>query len=681
MSGVAGIYHLDSRPVAASRIRRMLGRMSHRGPDGRDVWTGGPVGLGHCMLRTTPESFYEELPYLHSEAKCVITADARIDNRGDLLSALRLRSRKNEVIPDSHLILHAYEKWGEGCVEHLIGAFAFAIWDERQQKLFCARDHIGIRPFYYYADDGASVIFASEIKSVMASGRVPERVNMKRMLDLLLRTQIDDEATIYKDVLRLPPAHTLTATPEGLDLRRYWSLEVDIQPGRSDEEYAERFRELFVEAVRCRTRSAFPVGSDLSGGLDSSAVARVARDTLPENAGDTLHTFSYTFDSAPESDEREYAQAVLDHGGFTPHWISGDARGPLSDLDEIYEVVDDYIVGGMHYMIWASYEQAQRCGVRVMLNGFDGDTAVGHGTLYLKELVQDGKWDAFSREVLHLAERYAEADHKQPFEEMYSSAGALFAQYARPQLRSLAQQKRWLQFAKAARTLPYYFTISQKKLYRQHWRDLLLPRRWREEEAEAQTLDSPVSSEVLKEDVVEEYDVRERIRQFHERRADAFDSARKQQQAQLSSPAISEGLEVMNHYGAHHEIEPRLPFMDIRLLQYCLSLPPAQSLQNGWTRVVLRRAMDGLLPDEVCWRVGKARMAAANRHALLSTNARELRERLENLGCLTDYLDTERLNEIRGKPNVHDRILLQRIATLSAWIKPLICETVRIEAS
>ena len=282
MSGITGIYHPGGAPVDGGDLERMVDVIVHRGPDGYGVWNEGPIGLGHRMLWTTPESRQEKLPLVKESGDLAITADARIDNRDEVLSQVGLSGFPRDGINDSALILGAYQKWGERCVEHLLGDFAFAIWDKRRQVLFCARDHFGVKPFIYYSC-GSLFAFASEIKALLCLPYVPRQLDEMSVGEYLTSTFDDTARTFYKDIHRLPPAHSVTVSKEGTRLREYWSLD----PSREirlagDQEYAEAFRERFTEAVRCRLRSAFPVGSLLSGGLDSSAVTCVARDLLTE---------------------------------------------------------------------------------------------------------------------------------------------------------------------------------------------------------------------------------------------------------------------------------------------------------------------------------------------------------------------------------------------------------------
>src|SRR5262245_5040761 len=150
MSAIVGIYHLDGRPVARTDLERMVTILAHRGPDGAGMWYEGAIGLGHRMLWTTPESLGEKPPLVSRSGDFVLSADARIDNRDELIGSLDFVAYGPREVTDSELILAAHEKWGEHCPKRLVGDFAFSIWDRPRQKLFCARDPVGVKPFYYY---------------------------------------------------------------------------------------------------------------------------------------------------------------------------------------------------------------------------------------------------------------------------------------------------------------------------------------------------------------------------------------------------------------------------------------------------------------------------------------------------------------------------------------------------
>ena len=180
MSAIFGIINFDGRPVEETDLELMADTLVHRGPDTSDIWIKGAIGLGSRIFHSTLESFSEVLPYSDSETGLVIVADARIDNRSELGGSLGLIKQVKSGIPDSLLILNAYKKWADDCVDYLIGDFAFAIWDDHRKRLFCARDHMGIRPFIHYVSQD-EFVFASEDKAVRKAPRVPTNINEERI--------------------------------------------------------------------------------------------------------------------------------------------------------------------------------------------------------------------------------------------------------------------------------------------------------------------------------------------------------------------------------------------------------------------------------------------------------------------------------------------------------------------
>ena len=243
MSGIAGLYQITGQ-LDSSLIERMASIMAHRGPDGIAHWqneaSNHGIALGHCSLITTPEAENETLP-LHSAAcGLTLTCDARLDNRAELIAELsdelqRLQvlaeppqvlaaPLQDEIVGDGALILASYLRWGEDCAAHLLGDFAFALWDENQQRLFCARDHVGAKPFYYHHAPGALFAFGSEIKAIFELPDVPRARSEKRIAEYLIFAFADYENTFYEEIMRLPAAHTLTVSRDAFKVQRYWGF-------------------------------------------------------------------------------------------------------------------------------------------------------------------------------------------------------------------------------------------------------------------------------------------------------------------------------------------------------------------------------------------------------------------------------------------------------------------------
>jgi asparagine synthase (glutamine-hydrolysing) len=623
MSGFAGAYFLDGRLAEGACLESMVEALAERGPDGFGIWHDGPIGLGHRMLWTTPESLSEKLPFCSRTRDLAITADARIDNREELIAALGLAGRPPVEIADSELILNSYERWGESCPEKLLGDFAFAVWDRRKQTVFCARDHMGLKPFYYYKSDKV-FLFASEMKALFAFPEAPRKLNETMVANYLTATFFDTAATFYRDILRLPPGHSMTVSRDNTSLRCYWSLD----PSRevrlpSDESYAETLREIFAEAVRCRLRSAYPVGSELSGGLDSSSVTCMARNILSERGSGPLHTFSAVFNDVPECDERRYINAVLAQGGLEPHFVRADCLNPLGDIELLFGQLDEPFWLPSMFMYRAMYKASRSQGVRVLLSGDDGDNAVGYGDGYITELALAGRWIAAGREILRLAER------------LERSPWRAAKHYAiRPLLRPLIPRPvlRFRRFLHSRLRGPS---------------EIINPRF-------ARRLAFVTDQEILPPVKVG----RSRLDQWRN----------------LTDGVNVRGCEGFNQAGARFFIELRYPFFDRRLLEFCLAVPPSQKLCQGWIRMIMRRALHGILPPTIQWRGGKTDLKPNFDRALLMFGGQTLKDVMANeTAVLERYVNLAGLcktyrNFISGQKG-GDSFKLWSAVTCALWLR------------
>ena len=205
MSGIVGIVHFDGTPVDRHLLGQMTGFMAFRGPDAQEIWIDGNAGFGHTLLKTTDESEQERQPFSF-DGQVWIVADARVDARRELVPQLKVHGHENLCpdAPDVELILRAWQTWGENCVEHLLGDFAFAIWDGPRQRLFCARDHLGVKPFFY-ADLGQKLIFSNTLDCIRQHPAVSDRLNDLAIADFLLFDLNQDLATTsFADIQHIP---------------------------------------------------------------------------------------------------------------------------------------------------------------------------------------------------------------------------------------------------------------------------------------------------------------------------------------------------------------------------------------------------------------------------------------------------------------------------------------------
>lgn len=393
MSGIVGILQFDGGPVDQALARALTRFLAFRGPDGRDTWCGGPVALGHAMLRTTEESAQDRQP-AGVDGRFWITADARLDGRAELFAQLADAGRKPaRTAPDCELILHAYAAWGEECLQRLRGDFAFGIWDAHRKSLFCARDHLGIKPLYF-TEQQNFFLFSNTLDCVRMHPDVPDELNDAAIADFLLfGLNCDPATTTFRAIQRLPPAHFLRMSREGLRIGRYWSLPVDgrIRYRRADE-YVENFQILLRNAVADRLRGG-RVGVLLSGGLDSSSVAATARELSPERGeSGKLRAYTVTHENLLPDKDGRYAREVAEFLGIPIRLLPMDDLRPFERWDDPAcrwpEPVDDPRMAGLFDQFGAV---AAECRVAFHCEGPD-NLLYFQMWPHVKDMARNGEW-------------------------------------------------------------------------------------------------------------------------------------------------------------------------------------------------------------------------------------------------------------------------------------------------
>src|SRR5262245_4618919 len=365
----------------------MTEAIGRRGRDGSGLWSDASVGMGHRMFHTTPESLHEKQPLTNESGQICLVLDGRVDNYEELKSALIATGAVLRDNTDAELVLRSYEAWGEGCAVKIVGDFAFAIWDGHRKRLFCARDFMGNRPFYYYFD-GKSFLWSSEIHPLFETPDVPHEPNEGMIAEYLTSYINDVRETLFRGVMRLPPAHYLVVESGGLRFRRYW----DMGPSKSiryssDEEYAEHFYDLFRESVRSKMRAVGPVAADLSGGLDSSSVVGVAQKLIGENSVDCsgFETFSWVFPGR-EYDESGYIDEVVSKWGLVAHKAQ-HRPAPLDPFLEQVALYQDFPGYPNGPAVNPLRPLARSRGCRVVLTGEGGDEWTAGSSNYYIDLL------------------------------------------------------------------------------------------------------------------------------------------------------------------------------------------------------------------------------------------------------------------------------------------------------
>jgi asparagine synthase (glutamine-hydrolysing) len=373
MSGIVGMVMLDGSLVDSDLLTWLTACQRFRGPDGEGVWTDGPVGMGHTLLRTT-EDVPEHAQPCSLNGEFWITADARVDDRRSLITELHRIGRPCPPdISDALLLLHAYAAWGEDCLAHVLGDFSFAIWDLARRRLFCAVDPFRVKPLFY-ATAGRAFVFANSLDCVLSHPKVSDRLDETAVGDFLAFGHYrSDDLTIFAGVRRLSPAHALLLERGTVRLKRYWAPgPARNLPCHDPNELREGFLEVLDKAISDRLRTRC-VALSLSGGLDSALLAsRVVRRTR-QDATVKARAFTAVFDRLIPDRERHYATLAAGALGLTTEFVPVDDF-TLYDWAESCERIPPeplHMIG----LDWTlSFPRRLATASRVELTGLDGDT-------------------------------------------------------------------------------------------------------------------------------------------------------------------------------------------------------------------------------------------------------------------------------------------------------------------
>lgn len=544
MSAFAGLFRRDGAPVAAHGAGAMEAASRSRGSLfwlHRYDWAAGA---------SRPVAGRDDA------ASIAVAADVRLDNRGELAAALGCLAGTC----DAGIIAAAYRRWGEDCPARLEGDFAFIVHDRRRDMLFCARDHLGVRPFYYHLDDRlfAAATAPSMLTALPAIGDDPDEAGIA---SLMAGGYADRTTTVHRGIERLPPGHALRVTRTASHLTRFWSP-ADVPP-RNQADAPEAFRALFHDAVRRRLETD-SAGVMLSGGLDSSAVALEAASIRP------VRTLSLTLDGTAGWNERPHIEAVLDAGRFEADFIAGDDHDPLAELPSLLAEQDGPFVAYNASLSRRLYARAAQAGAGVLLDGHGGDEVVSHGLGRLNELAARGQWRSLWREGAGIAGIYGAS--------------------------------RWRILS------PYFSHNGYVRAARSQWdraRALL-----------GYSRGQPAATALVAPALARRVGLSDRLEGMPARRS-ARHSERDLHVEALSAPQQAYGFEVLDRMASAAGVAVRYPFYDLRLVQFCLSLPSHEKLADGLPRRVLREAMKGVMPEKVRLRLDKYDFAPALADALL----------------------------------------------------------------
>lgn len=603
MSGIVGTFRRDGALVERPLVAALTNFLSFRGPDAQHVWIDGCVGFGHTMLRTTREAAHERQPEsLGSDFW--ITADVRLDCRTELIDILAQAGRRFNAseITDPELILHSYAIWREACVHHLRGDFAFALWDARERKLLCARDHFGIKPFFYSVNE-RQFLFSNTLNCLRAHPEISDELNEAAIGDFLLfGLNCDIATTTFCDIQRLPPAHFLVVTQDGFRVQRYWSPPIDgrIRYNRP-EEYVEHFREILKASVADRLRTD-RVGIFLSGGLDSGAVAATARELSSRAGGITdLQAFTIIFESPVTREEQVHAKATADHLQIPIEFLTANTRMLFREDDSKNwpEPVDNPFLEDVVTM----FRQLAAYG-RVALSGEGADNLMDFQMWpHAKDLGRDGKWQILTSQVLQFL-------------------------WARPfPWRGIAARSRRV------------FGMAEARTVVPTWINAEFSRRLRlTERCKAIHFAGPMSHPLLP-----------------------------RAHASMRLPHWNYLFENADAGATCSNADIRYPFLDLRMVNYVLALPPFPWL---FEKTLVRRSMKTALPENTLKRkktpLSIHPVAEALKHR---TANREDAEGFDVCDTIMGYVDVTRLLPLPAALNAEEAYVIVRALCLNFWLQ------------
>lgn len=555
MCGIAGILLQAANRQAPVHLKKMMDSLVHRGPDGEGQWsnTKNTVHLGHRRLAVIDLSDQAAQPMQYAN-RYHIVHNGEIYNYIEIRNFLRQKGYSFKTESDTEVILAAYDYWKEKCLQQFDGMFAFTIWDEKEEQLFAARDRFGEKPFYYYEDE-ANFIFGSEMKALWAIG-VEKKIDNKMLLNYLtlghVQNCVDKEQTFYEGIYSLPPSHYLTFKPSEKKLSRitkYWSLNKEIKIDISIEDAVEQFTSLLDKSINKRLRSDVSVGTSLSGGLDSSTIAAAVSQAQRKDKS-ILHTFSAVF-TGFNNDESGFIDSITKHTAIENFQVQPSVDNLINDFERLcYHQEEPFQSSGI-YAQYKVYEKAKEQNITVLLDGQGADEVLAGYPRYIHWYLQE----VLSRHKLGATqkERIAFRKNEQPFRwDLRNVMAAFLPAHAAMRL----EKKEYL------KTI-HHPNISEEFL------QLVKGHEW-------EGIHKPIVTKLND------------ILHFN-----------------TMEMGLEELLRFADRNSMAHGREVRLPFLNHELVEFIFSLPSQLKMHDGWTKFILRKAMDKKLPDEIVWRKNK----------------------------------------------------------------------------
>jgi len=556
MSIIFGIFDKTGQGFDKSWPETMKKDLWHGNPDRVDIWRNSNIALGNLSIFNTPESLHEILPHKDNESNLIIVSDSRIDNRNDLAKRLNVPDKELKMMPDSIFIIRTFQKYKTNSTSYLKGDFSFAIYDESKNRLYLARDHFGMRPLFYF-NHPDYFVFSTELRGILTLPFFEKKLNENWLLDFLINVNRKEFDTFYEGIYSIPPGHHVIIEPGKMSLEKYWELTV---PERiilkNDQEYIEGYKELFETAVKSRVRSAFPVGAELSGGLDSSSIVAVAQKILvPEK--NPLHVFARVLpeNKNPElddpDDETKEIKLVCDFCGIANlHQVTMEDQKITENIRQIIEIIQTpYRSNYVAYNLNA-HQYAKAEGVRTILSGHGGDQMLTNTAHFVYQDYLIHHWylklfnDIRAKGTIH------KLDLINSFKYLY--------RLGFKSKNSSDKSKELKKF--------YRYGIAEDFIQKHQLKQIYIKNRKIEFFATKSLLDLIIK---------------------------------------ITHRHMNDRIEVTNLMAQHENIEFRYPLFDIDLIAFYLAIPDDMKYKFRYGRYSHRMAMENELPQQIQWRTDK----------------------------------------------------------------------------
>ncbi len=566
MCGICGVYNFrDNQPVQEQLLQRMCDAIGHRGPDDEGIYTDGNIGLGNRRLSIIdlatghqPMSNEACAEQGRSDGSVWVVHNGEIYNYRELMGALKARGHRFSTASDPEVIVHAYEEYGIECVHRLTGMFAFAIYDRRptaggkSPRLFLARDRLGIKPLYYYLD-GRRLIFASEIKAILADSSVPRQINYKGLNNFFTYGHAVAPDTIYQGIKKLLPGHYLRCDNGEIQVKEYWDLYPDEGQGNEAAEslteagYADRVYELLQDSVRYRLVSDVPLGAFLSGGIDSSTVVGLMSTLMDQ----PVKTFSVGFEIGGAYSELDDARLVAEYFKTDHHELRVKSSELVDALQKLVYQYDEPFGDAACFPTYLVSKFA-RDYVKVALTGEGGDEIFGGYRRYLAERLSP----LYQSLPLFLREKVvAKAVHSLP---------------------------RFRRLKKAVSAM----SVPSPDVRYGSWLTVF------DDEMKMELFSAQVQ------ELTRRYDSFEVYRRYYNRNG-SLDLLGKLMYTDLKTWLPDTYLEKTDKASMAVGLEARVPFLDHQLVEFAAQMPSRYKINGLTTKYILKKAMRRLLPKSV----------------------------------------------------------------------------------